>query len=188
MSNNNDQKKSFWKRLNTEQGLRYALILLIGLFGGWIASNFYNALFIYPYIGHRYNPYDPNGNGGNGDTTTTTIPIITTTTTPVSGQFILVAFDEAPHIGKMLIHGGVGSRPITEIYFRMRIRETTGIAGTCYVDCSVETTGGKELGGVGSIQVEASQTLDHSFTFTIDSSDYDLIDWTTATATIVTGG
>ena len=56
MSNN--QEKSLWKKINTEQNVRYALILIIGLFGGWITSNLYSAILIYPYISTI-----PNGNG-----------------------------------------------------------------------------------------------------------------------------
>jgi hypothetical protein len=67
----------------------------------------------------------------------------------------------------------------------MQIRETQGIAGTCYVDCKVQTTNGKTYGGVGSVMIGAGQTVDHIFSFTIDSMDYDYLDWNTATATIV---
>lgn len=177
---NNNQEKSFWQKLNTEQNVRYALLLVVGLFGGWIISNFYSAMLIYPYIGQRY---DPNGNGDTNGTTTTTM-----TTIPIgNGHYVFVAYTEEPHIGKTLIYGGVGSRPVTQIYFRMQIRETNGVGGTCYVHCSVKTTTGNEMGGVGSVQIGASQTIDHSFTFTINSADYDLIDWGTISVTFVTG-
>ncbi len=177
---NNNQEKSFFQKINTEQNVRYALLLIIGLFGGWIASNVYSGFMIYPYISNT-----PNGNGD----ITTTVPYTTgTTTVPIgNGHFVFVAYANPPHVGKTLILGGVGSYPVTEIYFRMQIRETDGTAGTAYIDCYVKTTTGVEYGGIASVYIEAGNTVDHSFTFSISSEHYDILDWSTATATIVTG-